>query len=402
MLRFVLESATNSSVGGLVKCTREGGNLFHRVGGHVFNAKDPKVADWFWQHFDRDSEFLFSRRNATILMGDRFVGYPIENHIFQLDEVVASRVISELLDNLKQAQVKDIRPSISFLDFLLDTFGPSLCDAYFIPYNNKIWRLDLASMPIRWLDGKLPMPTLDEIISANIFKREETGMVHARFYYPKQGGSQFIINRLMENLDVRLNARVDTIHINNKIKINGDCFDAAVYTGDIRKMANMLNSEDVRLTGLTNLRSNGTTTVLCEADANPYSWVYIPDNAITCHRIIMTGNFSPSNNADTLRADRVSCTVEFVGEVTRDEIDTMIAKLPFNLSVIKKNYEANSYIIHSDTSREQVNNARQMLRGQNLFLCGRFAEWEYYNMDAAIAAAMKTVDSMVSALELAK
>lgn len=390
---------SGSSAGGLVKCTRGGGNLFHRVGGHVFNAKDLKVSDWFWSHFDRDREFLFSRRNAKIFMGDRFVGYPIENHIFQLEANVADRVIGELLDALKHQQVRDSSAGLSFLDFLLDTFGPSLCEMYFIPYNKKIWRSNLAAMPIEWLDGKLPMPKLYETIRANILRKEETSMVHAQFYYPRQGGSQFIIDRLIENANIRLNTPIDKIRVQDEITINGELFSAAVFTGDIRKIAHIMNSEDVRLTCLSGLRSNGTTTVLCLADANPYSWVYIPDNSISCHRIIMTGNFAPSNNSETLKAERVSCTVEFVGEVTKDEIDTMIGKLPFNLSVIDTNYEPNSYIIQSEKSRVQVNDAKKLLSEHNLWLCGRFAEWEYYNMDAAIAAAMRTVDSIHAVLE---
>ena len=49
-----------SKIGGLIKCTREDGVLFHRVGGHVFNSKNQEVLDWFWQYFDRDKEFFKS------------------------------------------------------------------------------------------------------------------------------------------------------------------------------------------------------------------------------------------------------------------------------------------------------------------------------------------------------
>ena len=43
----VLEKS--SKIGGLIKCDRIEGNLFHRVGGHVFNSRNKKVTDWFWQ-----------------------------------------------------------------------------------------------------------------------------------------------------------------------------------------------------------------------------------------------------------------------------------------------------------------------------------------------------------------
>lgn len=34
--------------GGLIKCCRINGSLFHTCGGHVFNSKHSDVLDWFW------------------------------------------------------------------------------------------------------------------------------------------------------------------------------------------------------------------------------------------------------------------------------------------------------------------------------------------------------------------
>ena len=31
---------------------------------------------------------------------------------------------------------------------------------------------------------------------------------------------------------------------------------------------------------------------------------------------------------------------------------------------------------------------KEKLQSDNFYLCGRFAEWEYYNMDAAMGAAI--------------
>jgi len=57
-----------SKPGGLVKCDRINDNLFHKVGGHVFNSRNQKVLDWFWNFFDRDTEFIKARRNANSSM----------------------------------------------------------------------------------------------------------------------------------------------------------------------------------------------------------------------------------------------------------------------------------------------------------------------------------------------
>lgn len=371
--------------GGLVRCTIENGHLFHRVGGHVFNSKKANVSEWFWSQFDQREEFHFAQRNAAISIDGGFVGYPIENHLYQLNEQTAKAVVEELLClSVGESKLE----AISFHDFLLGRFGQTLCERYFLPYNSKIWNLDLREMPVSWLDGKLPMPTVPDIIAANIARTEEIGMVHARFYYPKKGGSQFLIERLLEGVLVKNNSRITSITTRTGLLIDGDHFDGMIYTGDIRLLPEMLIDEEFEL-DVKSLKSNGTTTLLCECDANPYSWIYIPDPEIRCHRMIMTGNFSAGNNSPALESGRISCTVEFVGEVSYQEIENVLRQLPLNAKMVASNYEANSYVIQDLRTRPLIAEIKDILLKRNIWLCGRFAEWEYFNMDAAIESALQ-------------
>ncbi|MFR4223921.1 MAG: FAD-dependent oxidoreductase [Akkermansia sp.] len=74
----------DSRPGGLIKCTEVQGNLYHRVGGHVFNSRRQEVLDWFWSRFDKERDFVSARRRAVIsLEGGAVVDYPIENHLDQ-------------------------------------------------------------------------------------------------------------------------------------------------------------------------------------------------------------------------------------------------------------------------------------------------------------------------------
>src|SRR5687768_6551443 len=173
-----------SRPGGLVQCDRVSGNLFHKVGGHVFNAKDKQVADWFWSHFDRDREFLKAERNAKILLNGRIIGYPLENYLYMLDEKDVGNVIRELLV-LHADGYKDPYSYPHFEGFLKGNFGETLYNLYFSPYNRKIWQTDLTSVPMAWLEGKLPMPDLSKILLNNILRSGEREMVHSTFYYPK-------------------------------------------------------------------------------------------------------------------------------------------------------------------------------------------------------------------------
>lgn len=383
----------SDKAGGLIKCDRIDGNLFHRVGGHVFNSRDQAVLDWFWQHFNRDEEFLKATRNAKILLGGKLIGYPLENYLYQLPEHETRAIVDELIQMLVNEKNKAEKYD-NFKDFLIGNFGENLYRIYFGPYNSKIWHTDISKVPLEWLDGKLPMPQIKEVIISNIVKKEESTMVHASFYYPKVDGSQFIVNRLSEHQNIQLSFTVSNIAMQDGglLSINNGSIvtDVIVYCGDVRQLHSIIQIEDAQLKNalesVADLPSNGTSNVLCETDENDISWLYLPEDQFKAHRIIYTGNFSDTNNEGS---NRKTCVVEFSGKQDQEMMLEELKKLPGNLKPLAFNYEPNSYIIQHKETRSKVATLKTYLAKYNIYLLGRFAEWEYYNMDKAIESAME-------------
>ncbi|MFN8416231.1 MAG: NAD(P)-binding protein [Cytophagaceae bacterium] len=389
----VYESANRA--GGLVSCDIVDEILFHKVGGHVFNSKNQLVLDWFWSFFDKENEFVKAKRNAKILLDNKLIGYPIENYLFELNKNVAESIIYEL-KNMPSARFQNPFLYESFEEFLKDNFGLGLYELYFKPYNEKIWKTDLSQVPMAWLEGKLPMPNVSEILKAFENPKEESDMVHSTFYYPKNGGSQFIADRLSQNLTIHYNVKVANINRSGEQwNLDGNMFDYIVYTGNSRDMSILFKEEiPIDLTStLTQLRSNGTSNYLCKCDATDLSWLYLPEKNTKAHRIIFTGNFSVNNNP--YDKGRSTCVVEFSGKCSPEEMKNEIAELPFNLQPVQFNYARDSYVIQDSDTRKVIGDAKNILKSKNVFLLGRFAEWEYYNMDKAIEAAM-SLKSLIS------
>lgn len=394
----------SNAKGGLVRCTIEKHDvLFHRVGGHVFNSKDQNVNNWFWGFFDKETEFFSAERRAVIYTKKRFANYPVENNLDffgadQLRKIITE--LSEIIINKSDASLQQMHSNESnFKDFLLARFGKTLCDQYFFPYNKKIWNRDLDLIPLDWLAGKLPMPDPVEIITSNILKTNESEMVHSSFFYPKIGGSQFIVDRLSENINIKYNYNaLPEIMADGVISVDGDIYDKVIYTGDLRHLLSSFKSGQLDHSfdaAIKALPSNSTSNLLCKCDQNPYSWVYLPDTDVDCHRIIMTGNFSPSNNGSIpLNEGKVTCTVEFSGEYSYKEMSSQLINLPFNMEPLSHNIEQSSYIVHTMDTSHLVSKIRSILEPKNIYLCGRFADWQYYNMDAAIFASMKLVQKI--------
>lgn len=375
-----------SSPGGLIKCNRVNGNLYHMVGGHVFNSKRDDVLGFFWDHFDRDLEFNKADRNAAIYFGN-FVNYPIENNLHQLGISIVENVIGDLIEIEKSSPIE---PS-NFEEFLLQRFGETLYGLYFKPYNEKIWKVDLKKVPLSWLGGKLPMPTVKEIIINNVTSSPEKEMVHSTFFYPRIGGSQFIVDRFCEGIDIKCSSSVSSmkwIEESEQWRIGGKAnYDSVVFSGNLKSLPSLL--QDASLLGqdlswIELLPYHGTTTALCSVDPNPYSWIYFPDPEVAAHRMINTGNFADSNNSVGVK----SATVEFTGRVSRGEIEKTLSRLPFNPKYIDHEFTKFTYPIQEHTTRAFVQNLKDSLEGKSFYITGRFAEWEYYNIDAAIGASL--------------
>ena len=376
--------------GGLIRCERIGGSLFHICGGHVFNTKRQNVLDWFWSKFNRDEEFQKSDRNAVVYLNEELaVPYPIENHIYMCDTEFQKSVIEDLLD----ITAGEKREPENFEEFLMQRFGKSLYERYFKPYNEKVWKRDLKKVPLSWLEGKLPMPTVNEIMFNNINKVKEKEFVHSTFWYEKRDGSQYIADRFAESIDIEYNHEITDIrHIDGKWCIGSETFDIVVFCGNIKELPAMLN-EDIlskHREEIDNLEYHGTTSVFCHVEKNPYSWIYMPSDIHRSHRIICTGNFAASNNAE----GDFTATIEFTDYITEEEIKENLKKIPFAPRYIAHKYNKYTYPIQFSDTRKLIKDIKEEMEKKQFFMTGRFVDWEYYNMDVAMDAAMKTCENI--------
>ena len=135
------------------------------------------------------------------------------------------------------------------------------------------------------------------------------------------------------------------------------------------------------------LEYHGTTAVFCEIDANPYSWIYQLSRQHESHRIICTGNFAPTNN-EGLPEGRITGTIEFTDEISKEDILDNLKRIPLNPKYLDHKYNQYTYPIQDANTRTLINNLKIKLTKDEFYFTGRFADWEYYNMDVAMGAAM--------------
>lgn len=392
--------------GGLIKCRRVNGSLFHTCGGHVFNSKRQDVLDWFWSKFQREEEFTKTDRNSCVFMDKNGtsleydnIPYPIENHVYLFDEATQKAFYEDLeeIDKIKglKAQFTDYK---NFGDFLRWRFGKTLYKLYFQPYNEKVWRRNLTTVPMSWMKGKLPMPTTKEMRDNNANRVEEKSFVHSTFWYEKRDGSQYIADKLAEGLNIQYNSGIDSLEYKNgRWSVCGETYDKVVFCGNIKDMVKMIKGVEIESYKMPvdALEYHGTTAVFCEIDKNPYSWIYQPSRRHESHRIICTGNFTQTNNGMSISNNRITATIEFTDKINKENIIDNLKRIPLNPMYIDHMYNKYTYPIQDINTRSMINELKSTLSPVGFYFTGRFADWEYYNMDVAIGAAMDLCKTIV-------
>ena len=129
-----------SEIGGLARSWTDEHGFTWDTACHVFYTKEP-VFQAFLDEMMGD-ELVQHRRKAVVQIGEDFVPYPLQQNLKDLPRDMTV----ECLRGLAVAGLYDPRPAFthdSFEDYLLQSFGEGLYDAFLGPYNKKLWRMAL-------------------------------------------------------------------------------------------------------------------------------------------------------------------------------------------------------------------------------------------------------------------
>jgi len=377
------------TVGGLARSRITDGYTFDCHGGHIFNSKHPEVVKWVFSLLPA-RRWKYNIRNAKILFHNRFVSYPFE---LALSEINPDDAVSYFLDLVAARKGKE--PS-NFHDWLLWHFGKGIAQAYMIPYNSKIWHYPLRQMETGWMRGKMPVldpaPILKALISQNASER---GMVHSTFYYPLRGGIQTMVDAIAAGLRVRLSCPVFSCERRgNKWLINKEStYDKVINTLPLPELRTIMPSLPGKIQqALTGLRYNSLTTALFACPSTDISWLYIPSQAYRMHRVGFQSALTPYA---VPRGKGGSGALEIIGSPFK-VTSQIIHQLPPLLKakrLIDSQFTKYAYVIHDMHYRANTTAIRTYFNGRKgFYLLGRWGLWNYKNMDLC----------MLDAFELAK
>lgn len=375
-----------SQAGGLAKTRITDGYVYDLHGGHIFNSKHKEIVEWVFS-FLPEEKWKYSVRNAKIFFGNKYVSYPFELSLCELDAEAATNCVYDYMMS-QQGQEPD-----NFKDWLIWNFGQSIADYYMLPYNAKIWSYPLENMETKWMQGKMPLPEKKEIIKSLLLKDpSERKMPHSTYYYPIEGGIQAMIDAILQGLNIKLNTAVEKVQkIDGKWYVNGEGgYDRVVSTIPLPVLSAAIELPERVLNAISGLKYNSLTTMLFKCPETDLSWLYIPSKEYRSHRVCYQGAFSPK-----ACPEGCSGAIEVIGDkfmVGKDILDTQ-SVIPKELGlhgIIDSEYAEYAYVIHDKDYRsntEEIINYFNSIAGFDLL--GRFATWNYNNMDMCMLEAFK-------------
>lgn len=364
-----------SAAGGLCRTAKISGHYLDVGGGHVLHSKYPEVLRWVFDHIPQNDFNTYDTKILIDLEGHS-VEFPIELNLWQLP----ADLQVEYLHSYLTSASKDIKYD-NFESWIRNYLGDKIANNYMIPYNKKLWCMDISKLNTDWL-VKIPKTDIKLVLKSIIERNPnftEAVVSHKSFYYPKSGGFQSIFDAIAGHIKQ---------HIKTKVKIKTLRYDKpkSVWHVNEQYTAQQIittipwTAIDVMAGGfdykseIKNLEYLSNVISLWQRE--PYyhnaHWKYIPNSNIEHHREFYIHNFAPYSKAGGVMTD-----INRIRWLQNNRI--WQAGLP-----LFEQENIYSYPLPTKTYQKSINKILDFSREHCLYGLGRWGQWQYLNIDQCI------------------
>lgn len=406
----------NVEIGGLCRSLVEDGWTFDIGGSHIIFSRDKTLLKYMLSFLGPN--IIKNKRNTKILINNKLIKYPLENGLSELSKKDNFDCLYYyLIERLKEARGESKEPT-NFKEWIYNNFGKGIAELYLIPYNEKVWQCKSESMGLDWAKGRVPQPPLEDVIKSSLGLETE-GYIHQLFfYYPKTGGIQSLIQQLERKIKNNVKKSVDISKIykeNDKwiVKYNDKTvqYNKLVSTIPIMELAKLLPDIPKNVFDSINaLRYTSLIVVMLGFDSplnNNISWLYVPNYSDgRFSRVSFPSNFSPCVTPDGYSSILAEITCR-EGDAIWSRTDTSLVKESIiylrkmglianqQLKFSKVSRSRYAYVVYDVNYDKNVSIIYDYFSRIGIELCGRFAEFKYFNMDATMDSAIHTAKRLI-------
>lgn len=398
-------------VGGLCRTREHDGFRFdHSI--HVLFTRDAYAAELITGNL-LGGRIRRQTRQSYCYTADCYTEFPYQANTYGLPpEIVADNILG-----LVEAQrAAGNGPPPHFEAWILRTFGQGIAQNFMLPYNRKQWAWDLKEMAYDWIADRVPVPDLREVLLGALRAPGGRYGSNSEFWYPSDGGIEALPTAFLRYIPgekLRLGARVAGLDPEERVAALADGtrvrYDRLLSTIPLPSLVRLIGEAspaDVRVAAAA-LKHNVVHTVDIGLRGTrlgldrPMHWVYFPEEDVVFHRLSFPHEFSERMVPAGCCSIQAEISESLQRPRSRDSLvgETLAGLVRIGLLEAGEARAAAeggrvlwssvasldpAYVIYDLDHRRNVAAVKAYLTERRIDSGGRFGDWEYLNMDAAI------------------
>jgi protoporphyrinogen oxidase len=386
-----------NSPGGLCRSITDAGFTFDFTG-HLLHINDPYFKELIEKiaplhHFNQINRRSFIHSHNT------YTKYPFQINLFGLPPDVISECIVGYV-NRTQTSIKNP----SFVQWVLENFGPGIAKHFFFPYQEKIFAYDIHKLSASWTGRFVPSTSLEQIVKGALTQSNDESIgYNASFFYPKQGGIFMWVEQLAQQLKnpiytnyhaQRIDTRTQTVHFANG---HTQKYDHLITTMPLDILISCMQEKEH-----TNLQS-ARSHLLCNSVTNfnlgiknPHlsdkHWIYFPETKYPFYRVGFPHNFARSmapEGCSSLYGEfaHIHKSKQWVTHTLKKSLNSLHKLLAIDPQTIITQptiHIPHAYVIYDTWRDTNLAAIHDRLHSYNIYSVGRYGEWKYSSMQEAV------------------
>lgn len=386
-------------VGGLCKSFTENNYTFD-CAPHIFFTRDEYIKSLINKLLGKNIDTKI--RKAYIYIYGKYVEYPFEANLAGLPDEVIEECISTAIE--AKENPKDYH---SFYDWIVNVLGKGVAKHYMVPYNEKIWKYDLKQMHFSWIAGRVPSPNTEEMRKGASGTQDKAFGPNATFSYPITGGIGAIPNSFVPfiknlkcnaevvNIKPRKNEITITVRENDEEKTyNFDKIFSSIPLPELFKIVEDVPEKILKVSSKLVHNSILFAAVgVDRANISDKHWLYFPEKDYVFHRLSFPMNLSEKTTPAKKSSIMIEVSYPMNGTIDVEKTKELIHSGLIKANLIKEKDILEvfytelikyAYVIYDLNHQKNVSKLHEYLLAKNIIPVGRFAQWDYINMDRTI------------------
>lgn len=341
---------------------------------------------------------------------DCYTRFPFQAHLYGLPK----EVVKECILGLFEAKMDERKshPPRNYHEWMEKNFGRGITKHLMAPYAEKLWTIPPSRMNYDWIERRVPQPGIETILDGALSEVNRNVGFNNDFWYPKKGGIHALSGAFAKTIQ-RIHLNKEVIEIDPKRK------ELTFKAGDKTRYDKLISSlplpvlvksiKDVSKEILSAAEDLKHNSILCvnvgikRPHISDKHWVYFYEEDFCFHRISFQMNFSPYTVPEEMSSVSTEVAYSRYRKISKANIVERVISDLVKAKILYKDDEIvvsdvrdikYAYIIYDHNHRKNVETIHNYLRKYNIYPCGRFGEWEYFNMDHSILSGKRIAEKI--------